>query len=305
VAALGGNALARRGEPLDIERQRANVARAARALAELVREHELVVAHGNGPQVGLLALQAEAYRELEPYPLDVLSAQTEGMIGYLIEQALRAELPDREIATLLTQVEVAADDRAWGRPTKPIGPVYSELRARELARARGWTIAPDTGGFRRTVASPEPRRVLELATLRRVVEGGAIAVCAGGGGIPVVRTRGESLAGIEAIVDKDLTAALVACELAADALLLLTDVPAIYCDWPARARPLARPTPGQLRALALAPGSMRPKAELASRFAEQTGRTAVIGALEDAARLLRGEAGTQVIAFSGDARAAP
>jgi carbamate kinase len=294
VAALGGNALARPGEKLDIGSQRANVAAAARALAPLAREHQLIVAHGNGPQVGLLALQAEAYTEVEPYPLDVLSAQSEGLIGYLIEAALRNQLPGREIATLLTQVEVSLDDPGFARPTKPIGPVYGESQARELARTRRWSIAPDRGGFRRVVPSPAPQRIAQLPTLRRLADAGVIAVCAGGGGIPVVRGADGALSGVEAVVDKDLAAALVASELGAGALLLLTDVEAVFGDWPGTAQPLAGVTPAQLRALRLAPGSMGPKAEAACRFVERTGGVAAIGALRDAPRLLAGETGTQV-----------
>lgn len=294
IAALGGNALLRRGEPLDAERQRANVERAAGAIAPLA-VHELVVTHGNGPQVGLLALQAEALESVPPYPLDVLGAESEGMIGYVIEQALRARLPGREVATLLTQVEVDPGDPAFAHPTKPIGPSYTERRARALARERGWSVARDGSSWRRVVPSPEPRRILELATIQLLVASGAVVVCAGGGGVPVVATPAGGLRGVEAVIDKDRAAALLAAALGADALLLLTDVDAVYADWDSsRIRALGAVSPAELRALALDPGSMGPKVEAACRFVEATGGRAAIGALEDAARLLAGETGTLV-----------
>jgi len=303
VAALGGNALLRRGQRPDAATQRANLATAAAALAEIAHEHRLVVTHGNGPQVGLLALQAAAYRDGAPAPLDVLGAETEGMIGYLIEQALATRLPDRRFATLLTQVEIDRADPAFQLPTKPIGPVYDRATAARLT-ARGWTVAPDGDAFRRVVASPEPRRILELATIRLLVEAGVTVVCCGGGGIPVALDPDGAIRGVEAVIDKDLAAALLARALGADALLLLTDVAAVFADWPAAAQPIRRATPATLRAQAFAAGSMGPKVEAACRFAEATGRPACIGALGDAAALLGGRAGTR-IALDGPAGARP
>jgi carbamate kinase len=300
VAALGGNALLRRGEPADAGTQRANVRTAVEALAGLAREHELVVTHGNGPQVGLLALQAEAYADVEPYPLDVLGAESEGMIGYLVDQELVNALGGRPVATLLTQVVVDLDDPAFATPTKPIGPVYTEERARELAERRGWAIAPDGERWRRVVASPEPRSVVELATIRLLCEAGVTVVCSGGGGIPVVVDREGCLRGVEAVVDKDLAGALLAEGLGADALLLLTDVPAVVEGGGTdAARPVGDTTPAHLRTLDLAAGSMRPKTEALCRFAERTGGYAGIGALEDAAALAAGTAGTRVGAPPG------
>jgi carbamate kinase len=293
--ALGGNALLRRGEPPEADAQRRNVAEASAAVAEIAREHAVVCTHGNGPQVGLLALQAEAYREVRPYPLDLLGAESEGMIGYLLEQELRNRLPGRQVATLLTQVEVDPKDPAFAHPTKPIGPVYPRERAERLARERGWSVGPDAGGWRRVVASPEPVRILELATIRLLVESGALVVCVGGGGIPVIRTEGGGLVGAEAVIDKDRAAALLAIELGADALLLLTDVDAVYLDWDAaRTRRIGGTTPDEIAAHAFAPGSMGPKVEAACRFASRTGGMAGIGALAEGARILRGEAGTRV-----------
>jgi carbamate kinase len=295
VAALGGNALLRRGEPLEADVQRRNVATAVAALAPVARAHELVVTHGNGPQVGLLALQAAADRTVRPYPLDVLGAESEGMIGYLLEQGLRNALPERDIATLLTQVVVAPDDPAFARPTKPIGPVYEEHEARHLAAERGWSIAPDGGHWRRVVPSPEPVEIVELHTVRLLVDAGVLVVCAGGGGIPVVVDGAGALRGVEAVVDKDLAAALLAESLQADLLLLLTDVSVVVRGYgSADAVPIRDSTPAELRDLVFAEGSMGPKVEAACRFVERSGGRAAIGALEAAEELAAGSAGTQV-----------
>lgn len=295
VVALGGNALLRRGERADADVQRHNVEAAVRAVARLAGDHEVVITHGNGPQVGLLALQAEAYRDVAPYPLDVLGAESEGMIGYLLEQGLRNELPARHAATLLTQVLVDPDDEAFRSPSKPIGPVYPEAEARRLAARRGWAIARDGGGFRRVVPSPQPRGIVELSAIRLLLEAGVIVVCAGGGGIPVVAGADGSLHGVEAVVDKDLASALLAELLGAERLLLLTDVDAVELDWgtPA-ARPLRATTPRRLRRLSFAAGSMAPKVEAACRFVERTGGVAAIGSLTRAAEVLAGDAGTRI-----------
>jgi carbamate kinase len=294
VVALGGNALLRRGEPADVETQRRHAAAAVEAVAGLAPEHELIITHGNGPQVGLLALQAEAYAEVPAYPLDVLGAESEGMIGYLLEQELTNAVGDRPVATLLTQVVVEVEDPAFAEPTKPIGPVYDPATAERLRAERGWAMVAEREGQRRAVASPEPVALVELRAIRTLVEAGVLVVCAGGGGIPVV-AEGGRLRGIEAVVDKDLVAALLACELGADALLLLTDVAAVEADWGTpSARPLAELGAAELGRLELAPGSMAPKVEAARRFAAETGGLAAIGALEDAEAILRGERGTRV-----------
>jgi carbamate kinase len=302
VIAVGGNALLRRGEPLEAELQKKNVLVAvAQSLAPIARQHQLVVTHGNGPQIGLLALQAEASRDIKPYPLDILGAESEGMIGYLIEQALANELPGREIATLLTQVEVDPADRAFEAPSKPIGPIYEASEIAAVAARTGWAIAPDGPGYRRVVPSPEPRRIREINVIRLLVRAGAVVVCAGGGGIPVVTTATGTIHGIEAVIDKDLSAALLAQDIGADALLLLTDVPAVWTRWPtAGGRPLGRVTPAVLRGYRFAAGTMGPKVEAACRFVERTGRTACIGALDQAEALLAGTAGTVVTADGQD-----
>jgi carbamate kinase len=297
IVALGGNALLLRGEAADIETQRANVSTAVSAVAQLARSHQVVVTHGNGPQVGLLALESKVVTGFNPYPLDVLGAESEGVIGYLLEQELVNQLDRRSIATLLTQVVVDADDEAFGNPSKPIGPIYDRDNAERLARERGWSIAPDGECYRRVVPSPEPRAIVELAALRLLVDAGVLVVCVGGGGIPVMIDAESRLHGVEAVIDKDLTAALLAIELEAHALLMLTDVANVEANWrTTHARPLTDTTSAELRSLTFAPGSMGPKVEAACRFVEQTGGVAAIGALRDATRLLSGERGTRVTA---------
>jgi carbamate kinase len=295
VVALGGNALLRRGEPLTADIQRRRAGEAMTAVGALAADHEVVLTHGNGPQVGLLALQALAYTDVPAYPLDVLGAESEGMIGYVLEQELRNRLPGRDAVTVLTQVVVDPGDPAFAAPSKPIGPVYTEEQARRLAQERGWAIAPDGGHFRRVVPSPHPQRIVEIAAIRLLVETGAIVVCTGGGGIPVTMNGGGTLHGVEAVIDKDLAAELLARSLDADFLLLLTDVPAVMRDWGTpREAPITRATPAELRRMTFAPGSMGPKVDAACRFVESTAGTAAIGALEDAVAIVEGRAGTTV-----------
>ncbi len=301
VIALGGNALIKRGQPPEVEIQRQNIRLAAEVIAKIATEHRVVVTHGNGPQVGLLAIQSEAYKQVKPYPLDVLDAETEGAIGYLIEQELRNQLPKKQIVTLLTQIEVDPCDPAWTLPTKPIGALYSEEEAKQLAQTRGWVIAPDGNGYRRVVPSPEPKRILELPTIQLLVKVGALVVCAGGGGIPVMITNSGSICGVEAVIDKDLATALLAKELQADALLLLTDVNAVYTNWNTpKAQPMHQTTPQQLSNYIFASGSMQPKVEAACRFVEATSKSAGIGKLEDAAEILSGKKGTIIRPTFGD-----
>jgi carbamate kinase len=296
VVALGGNALLRRGEPMTAENQRANVRRAAEALAPVAREHELVISHGNGPQVGLLALQAESGIDAAHFPLDVLGAQTEGMIGYMIEQELGNLLPfEKPFATLLTMVEVDPADPAFRNPGKPIGPVYSEEDARRLAKERGWAIAPDGAKWRRVVASPLPKRVFEVRPVKWLLEKGTIVICGGGGGIPTVYGDDGKLHGVECVIDKDRVASLLAQQLDADFFVMATDVPAVSVGWGTpTAKAIRRASPAAIGRFSFASGSMGPKVEAARDFAERTGKTAAIGALEDVPAILAGDAGTLV-----------
>jgi carbamate kinase len=296
VVALGGNALLRRGEPLTAETQRRRAGEAMDRVAELAAAHDVVLTHGNGPQVGLLALQSLAYTEVPAYPLDVLGAESEGMIGYVLEQELGNRLPGRPAVTVLTQVVVDRGDPAFAAPTKFIGPVYTEEQARVAARDRGWSVARDGEHWRRVVPSPEPLRIVELPAIRMLVDAGAIVVCAGGGGIPVTTDGAGALRGVEAVIDKDLAAELLARGVGADFLLLLTDVDAVQMRFGTpEAEPLERTTPDELRSLDFPAGSMGPKVEAACRFVEATGTAAGIGCLEDAAQILAGEAGTTVV----------
>lgn len=301
VVALGGNALLRRGESLTAVNQRENVKLAADVLGPIARENELIITHGNGPQVGLLALQAAAYKSDEVFPLDILDAETEGMIGYLIEQEIRNNLPgERRCATLLTQIEVEARDPAFNNPNKPIGPVYGQAEAQELERQRGWAVAQDGEHFRRVVPSPRPLRILELEVIELLVSQQVIVICAGGGGIPVVRREDGSLIGVEAVIDKDMASSLLARELKADVFLMLTDVDAVYENWgKADAKAIPRISPSAIREYTFESGSMAPKVLAACEYVEQTGGLAGIGALKDAVALLDGTAGTLITIADG------
>ena len=297
VVALGGNALLSRGETMSAAVQRTNVRRAAAAIAALISEgHKVVVTHGNGPQVGLLALQSAAGPPDSRFPLDVLGAESEGMIGYLIEQELGNFLPEGAmVATLLTQTLVDPWDPAFQRPEKPIGPVYGEAEAKQLEKERGWTLARDGKGWRRVVASPEPLEILETRVISLLVDQNVTVICAGGGGIPVVERETGDFVGIEAVIDKDRVSALLARQLGADMLLLLTDVDGVYVDFGKdKARRLGRVSAQELAAHDFAAGSMGPKVDAATSFVLTTGRPAGIGRLEDAAAILAGRAGTIV-----------
>jgi carbamate kinase len=297
VIAIGGNALLRRGQKLSATNQRENVRRAAESIAKIAQGNELILVHGNGPQIGLLALQAAAYIPIEPYPLDVLGAQTEGMIGYWLEQEIDNCLPDaRTVATLLTRIEVDANDPAFAAPSKPIGPMYDQAQALRLSTEHGWAVSHDEMGFRRVVPSPEPLRIVNINPIVWLLEHDAVVVCGGGGGIPVVaKGAGHALVGVEAVIDKDLCAALLAEELKADCLLILTDVDAVYLNWGTpEQEELSFATPSMLRGVAFAAGSMAPKIKAACQFAQRTGKPAYIGAMEQVGEILEGNAGTQI-----------
>jgi carbamate kinase len=297
VIALGGNALLGRGEAPDSDIQETHVVSAVSALAPLARCHQLFITHGNGPQVGVLALESARDPALShPYPFDVLGAQTQGMIGYWLVQALHGAVPSQPAGCLLGRTLVRADDPAFASPTKFVGPVYDAEQAQQLAAERGWAVRQDGKAWRRVVPSPEPVALVELDMIKLLAGSGVLVVCAGGGGIPVVRDDTGALRGVEAVVDKDLTAALLARDLAADALVILTDVDAVEDGYGTpQARPIHRATPQELRARTFPAGSMGPKVEAACRFVEATGGMAAIGRLGDAEALLAGKAGTIVV----------
>ncbi|MGC4411094.1 carbamate kinase (plasmid) [Rhizobium rosettiformans] len=295
VIALGGNALLKRGEPMTAEAQRANARTAAIALADVARDHDIVIAHGSGPQVGLLALQAAAYKEVPPFPLDIISAESIGMIGYLVEQELANALPkDARLATLLTQIEVDRNDPAFTRPEKPIGPIYELAEAQKVAQLHNWPLIEESPGrWRRVVPSPLPGRITQIETIRLLVDNGVTVICAGGGGIPVIQNAAGDLEGVEAVIDKDRAAGLLAEELSADAFLMLTDVDAVYEAWGTeRQRRIDRVRPGEIDPADFPPGSMGPKVEAAAAFASVDGRLSGIGKLEDARAILERRAGT-------------
>ena len=298
VVALGGNALLKRGEPMTAEVQRANVRIAAQALAPIAKEHQLVISHGNGPQVGLLALQGAAYKPDEAAPLDVLGAQTEGSIGYMIEQELGNLLPfEVPFATLLSMVEVDPEDPGFKNPTKFVGPVYEKSDADRIGKEKGWVFKQDGSKWRRVVPSPAPKRIFEIRPIKWLLDHGTIVICAGGGGIPTMYQKGadRKLIGVEAVIDKDLCSELLARELDADLFVMLTDADAVYMDWgePAQ-KQIRRTTPAAMAGVQFAAGSMGPKVDAACRFAAATGNQAAIGALKDLGRIIAGEAGTTV-----------
>src|SRR4051794_20210810 len=300
VVALGGNALLRRGEPMTAEVQRENIRKAAPALGKIATLHELVISHGNGPQVGLLALQASAYAEVDPYPLDILGAQTEGMIGYVLEQELGNVMPrETPLATILTMVEVDPYDPAFDDPTKFVGPIYDEPQADALAADKGWTFKPDGDSWRRVVPSPEPRHIFEIGPIRWLLEHDTVLICAGGGGVPTMflTESATTLVGVEAVIDKDLASELLAREISADLFVMATDVDAVYQGWGTpQQHPLHNVTAQELRESPFPAGSMGPKVDAACRFVEATGGRSAIGSLNEIQHVVDGSAGTQVTA---------
>lgn len=301
VIALGGNALLKRGEPMTCENQRANVRIAAEQIAKAYEGNELIISHGNGPQVGLLALQNNAYKPVPMYPLDVIGGESLGMIGYMIQQELVNFVPkSATLATVLTQTQVDPKDPAFQNPTKPVGPVYDKEEAERLAKQHGWTIAQDNDKYRRVVPSPEPKRIWGLKPLKTLVEHGHIVICCGGGGIPTYFDEQGNLVGAEAVIDKDLASSLLASEVEADIFVIATDVNGAYVDWgkPTQRR-IAEADPESLRAFGFATGSMGPKVEAVCRFVEKTGKPAVIGALSEIDQILAGKAGTRVVPEKG------
>ncbi len=294
VVALGGNALLRRGQPLEADVQRRNIEIAVKTISEIAKHYNVVLVHGNGPQVGLLALQGLEYRKVAPYPLDVLGSETQGMIGYMLMQEFKNMLPERNISCMLTQMMVDPKDPAFANPTKPIGPVYQEAEARELAEKYHWTVKPDGQYFRRVVPSPQPIGIVEHDAISQLISAGHLVICTGGGGIPVKRENGK-LVGVEAVIDKDMSAAFLAKQLNADALLILTDADAVYLDWGKPTQHALRSTtPSELANYQFDAGSMGPKIEASCEFIQQGGKVVGIGALEDGLRILEGTAGTNI-----------
>lgn len=297
VVALGGNALLKRGEPLTSDNQRANVRTACEQIAKAYDgSNQLIVTHGNGPQVGLMALQSNAYKDVPMYPLDVLGAESVGMIGYMIQQELVNFVPKTAaLATILTQTEVDPKDPAFQTPTKPVGPVYTKEEADRIAAEKGWTMAPDNDKFRRVVASPLPTRIFGLRPLQTLIENDYIVICAGGGGIPTYYDDKGMLRGAEAVIDKDLASSLLASSVDADILVIATDVDGAYIDWgkPTQKK-IVRSDPDSIMEFGFAKGSMGPKVQAAVNFAKATGKDAVIGALHDIEKIIAGQAGTRI-----------
>ncbi|MCG9598509.1 carbamate kinase [Vibrio sp. Isolate25] len=294
VVALGGNALLRRGEPLEAEVQRQNIEIAVKTISEIAQEYNVVLVHGNGPQVGLLALQGLEYKKVAPYPLDVLGSETQGMIGYMLMQEFKNQMPNVNATCMLTQMTVDPNDPAFADPTKPIGPIYEEAEARELAEKYHWTIKPDGQHFRRVVPSPQPTGIIEHEAITKLIDEGHLVICTGGGGIPVKHENGK-LVGVEAVIDKDMSAAFLAKQLNADALLILTDADAVYLDWGKPTQHALRSTnPTELAQYQFDAGSMGPKIEASCEFVKQGGKVVGIGSLEDGLRILQGTAGTNI-----------
>lgn len=296
VIALGGNALLKRGEPLTSSNQRANVREACEQIAKIYPGNQLIITHGNGPQVGLMALQSNAYKDVPMYPLDVLGAESVGMIGYMIQQELANFVPkEASLTTVLTQTEVDPKDPAFQKPSKPVGPVYSKEEADAVAAEKGWTMAQDNDKYRRVVPSPLPTRIFGLKPLKTLIENNYILICAGGGGIPTYYDESGRLCGAEAVIDKDLATALLAASVEADMLVIATDIDGVYLDWGTEKQRLVQAAnPDEIEKIDFAAGSMGPKVQAAVNFARSTGKTAVIGALRDIERIAAGEAGTRI-----------
>ncbi|MDX2416711.1 MAG: carbamate kinase [Xanthomonadales bacterium] len=296
VVALGGNALLRRGQALNAENQRENIRVAAKQLAEVHKNHQLIIAHGNGPQVGLLALMDAAYTAIDPYPLDVLGAETVGMIGYIIEQELGNIIPFKDhIVTVLTQVLVDPEDPAFQNPTKPVGPVYDRAEAERLRKEKGWSMAADGIHFRRVVPSPLPQKIIEINAIRMLVDNGVVVICAGGGGIPTAYDEERKLYGVEAVIDKDLASALLSRKLDAEMFVMLTDVANVYTGFGTpQQRPIRAAHPDALEQMGFAAGSMGPKIRGACEFVRKTGHSSAIGQLSDLVEIMAGEAGTLI-----------
>ncbi len=306
VVALGGNALLKRGESLDAKNQLENVKIAAQSIGALIKAgHQVVICHGNGPQVGLLALQSEAYKKVEAYPFDVLNAESQSMIGYMLQQAIQNEIGTDSAVTLVTQVVVDADDKAFSKPTKFIGPEYPKDQAETLTKTHHWTMAYDGNYVRRVVASPTPKVIVELSAIEILIKKNITVICGGGGGIPVIK-KDNQYVGVEAVIDKDMTSALIAEKIKADKLIILTDVKGIYAHWGKPTQRLIKSaSPQQLDQLSFAAGSMKPKVKAVTSFVNKTHREAIIGSLTDLAAMLEYTSGTKISFPTSSSRAKP
>lgn len=294
VIALGGNALLQRGAVLSAENQYKSIALIANTLGELAKKYRIAIVHGNGPQVGLLALQNLAYQDVPPYPLDILVAETQGMIGYMLAQQLAAHHPEQQVSALMTRILVDAQDPAFQEPSKFIGPVYAPEQQKALSEKYGWMLKQDGDYIRRVVASPEPKKIIDIDAVHTLMAKGHMVICNGGGGIPMVATT-QGLQGTEAVIDKDLAAALLAEELNADHLVILTDADAVYSGWGTPdQRAIRSATPTELEPMAIQDGSMGPKIIAVSRFVQRSGKEAHIGGLKDIQAVLDGTAGTRI-----------
>ncbi|MCX8602449.1 MULTISPECIES: carbamate kinase [unclassified Gilliamella] len=294
VIALGGNAISKRNESLTVENQYRNIHATTKLIAKLAGKYRLVIVHGNGPQVGLLALQNAAYQAVPAYPLDILVAQTQGMLGYMIGQSLQQQETVKQVVTLLTQVEVASDDPAFSNPTKFIGPVYDPKDQQHLQSQYGWTFKADGKAIRRVVPSPKPQKILEIDTIKKLLADDNIVICNGGGGIPVIKQK-TGYTGVEAVIDKDHSAAQLAIQLKADHLMILTDADAVYENWGTQAQTALRHVNTErLKPLAIDDGAIGPKVKSVIEFVNNTGNKAYIGNLTDIESLLAGIKGTIV-----------
>ncbi|MFV8906284.1 MULTISPECIES: carbamate kinase [Serratia] len=294
VIALGGNALLKRGAVLSAENQYQSIALIADAIGKLAKKYRIAIVHGNGPQVGLLALQNLAYRDVPPYPLDILVAESQGMIGYMLAQQLGAFHPAQPVSTLLTRVLVDSEDPAYREPSKFIGPVYEPQQQAELEQKYGWSMKLDGKYLRRVVPSPEPKKIVDIEAINLLLAKNHIVICNGGGGVPMVASA-QGMIGSEAVIDKDLASALLAEALDADHLVILTDADAVYQHWGTpQQKAIRSATPQELAPMAVADGSMGPKIMAVSRFVQRSGKVAHIGALQDIESVLAGTAGTLI-----------
>lgn len=304
LVALGGNALSLKNEPITAQNQRKRVKQAVAPLAKIAEQHELIITHGNGPQVGLLAQQSLANLSSDqsnqstkaPFPLDVLNAETEGMIGYLIEQELINQLPEnRRTASLLTMVQVDANDKAFSEPDKPVGPSYPFEKKQSLEDKNNWSFKSKDNEWQRVVPSPEPEDILQSPAIETLLLNDTVVICSGGGGIPVSRSD-NALIGVEAVIDKDKTSALLAIKLKVDRFIIATKTDGVYRNWQSKtSEKIKNITIKQLKSMQFESGTMAPKIAAAIRFVKQRQQPAVIGSLDELDKIMNFNAGTKIV----------